>query len=193
MSETKNRFSRRDFVVLSSSVVASQVLASKVGFAKDDQTQKSSVKSVKKNSKRPNILFVFTDQERFITHWPTNYRLPGHEKLKNKGVQFNSHYVSASMCTSSRSVMLTGLQTADNGMFDNVDCPYIKSLSTKIPTVGHMLRKAGYQTAYLGKWHLGQEFGGHYPEKSLVARMDEYGFGDFFFTWRRYGSHLGWL
>lgn len=76
--------------------------------------------------------------------------------------------------------MLTGLQTVDNKMFDNVDCPYIQSLSPQIPTVGHMLRKAGYYTAYQGKWHLGREFEGHDPDKSLIGRMDEYGFSDFF-------------
>jgi len=45
----------------------------------------------------------------------------------------------------------TGLQNADNGMFENTDVPYVKNLSTKNPDIGHMLRQAGYYTAYKGK------------------------------------------
>jgi arylsulfatase len=73
-------------------------------------------------------------------------------------VTFENHYTSAIMCTPSRSVIVTGLQTPDNGMFDNADVPWVKSLSTDVPTIGHMLRKAGYYTAYKGKWHLNKEF-----------------------------------
>jgi arylsulfatase A-like enzyme len=49
------------------------------------------------------------------------------------------------MCTSSRSIMMTGLQTADNGMSENLDVPWVKDLSPNIPTIGHMLRKSGYK------------------------------------------------
>ena len=42
---------------------------------------------------------------------------------------------------------MTGLQTADNRMFENTDAPWMQALSPRIPTVGHMLRKAGYYTA----------------------------------------------
>lgn len=83
------------------------------------------------------------------------------------------------MCTSSRSVMLTGLQTADTGMFDNTDAPYIKNMSTKIPTYGHMLRKAGYHTAYKGKWHLSRDFESPACGADSAKTMDGYGFSDF--------------
>jgi len=70
-----------------------------------------------------NILFVFTDQERYHASWPKGLTLPGHERLQKSGVTFTNHQCPATMCTSSRSVMLTGLQTADNGMFENLDVP----------------------------------------------------------------------
>ena len=78
--------------------------------------------------------------------------------MERTGVSFTNHQCPATMCTSSRSVMVTGLQTADNGMFENCDVRYVGSLSPKIPTVGHMLRKQGYYTAYKGKWHLNADF-----------------------------------
>jgi arylsulfatase A-like enzyme len=128
----------------------------------------------------PNILFVFTDQQRHVERWPAGFRLPGQERLAREGTTFRNHYCPAVMCTSSRAVMLTGLQTADNRMFENADMPYVKALSTEIPTIGHMLRKAGYHTAYKGKWHLDAAFDGHDgPARLFTKEMDAYGFSDF--------------
>lgn len=94
------------------------------------------------------------------------------------------------MCTSSRSVMLTGLTTVDNGMFENCDMPYVKNLSTKIPTVGHMLRKLNYYTAYKGKWHLNRNFD-HNDEVLLTKEMEEYGFADYYHPGDIIGHTLG--
>lgn len=127
----------------------------------------------------PNIMFVFTDQERYFQSWPSGMSLPARERLAEKGVTFHNHYGSAVMCTSSRAVMLTGLQTPDNGMFENADLPYVKAMSTSVPTIGHMLRKAGYYTAYQGKWHLDAAFDREPVQQVLTDRMDAYGFADF--------------
>ena len=126
-----------------------------------------------------NIVFLFGDQERYLGTWPAGLSLPGHERLQRSGVTFENHYTSSIMCTPSRSVLVTGLQTPDNGMFDNADVPWVKSLSTGVPTIGHMLRKAGYYTAYKGKWHLNKEFDTHEPDKLFTKEMDAYGFSDF--------------
>jgi arylsulfatase len=70
------------------------------------------------------------------------------------------------------------------GMFDNTNFPWIKSMSPDIRTVGHMLRDAGYYTAYKGKWHLNKEFetvnklGS--PTKIFTQEMEGYGFSDYF-------------
>jgi arylsulfatase len=128
---------------------------------------------------RPNIVFVFSDQERYRARWPSGLVLPGHERLQRTGVTFHRHYAPAVMCTSSRAVLLTGLQTPDNGMFENTDMPWVRNLSTNIPTIGHMLRKAGYYTAYKGKWHLNRKFDVKKPEQLLTKEMENYGFADF--------------
>lgn len=128
---------------------------------------------------RLNIVFVFTDQERYRAGWPPGLSLPGHERLQRSGVSFLNHYCPAVMCTSSRAVLLTGLQTTDNGMFENCDVPWVEDLSTSIPTIGHMLRHAGYYTAYKGKWHLNREFDGANPDRLLNEEMEQYGFADF--------------
>ena len=151
--------SRREFGGLSAAALATPLFGIGAGDAPANAATVASQpgrKSVRDSARSLNILFVFGDQERFFPKWPKDLSLPGHERLQRTGVTFENHYTSAIMCTPSRSVILTGLQTADNRMFDNADVPWIKSLSTNVPTIGHMLRKAGYYTAYKGKWQIGR-------------------------------------
>ncbi len=88
------------------------------------------------------------------------------------------------MCTPSRAVIYTGQHIQNNGMFDNTNFPWSGSMSTDIDTLGDIMRKQGYYTAYKGKWHLTQEFETanslHSPKRILVDEMEEYGFGDYF-------------
>ncbi len=138
-----------------------------------------------------NILFIFTDQERYFRSWPSGFALPGRERMQQTGVTFHNHYCPATMCTSSRSVLVTGLQTADNRMFENADVPWIKDLSTDIPTIGHMLRKSGYYTAYKGKWHLTRAFDQEAADRLLNKEMEVYGFADFNSPGDLVGHQLG--
>lgn len=142
-------------------------------------------------SDKHNILFVFTDQERYFDKWPSGMSLPGRERLQSEGVNFHKHYGPAVMCTSSRSVMLTGLQTPDTKMFDNVDMSYVAPMSFDIPTVGDMLRKGGYYTAYKGKWHLNPAFDVENPDRLFTKEMNEYGFSDFYWPGDVVGHTLG--
>ena len=176
---TPSGVTRRDFHRLSVGAVAAPLLGNTMAEAQPSKKTDASPVTAGRPQDGLNILFIFTDQERFTRKWPTGLSLPVHERLQSTGVTFSQHYTSAIMCTPSRSVLMTGLQTADNKMFDNADVPWQKSLSPKIPTIGHMLRKAGYYTAYKGKWHLNKEFDGHEPTQFFTKEMDEYGFADY--------------
>lgn len=100
-----------------------------------------------------NILFILTDQEHYMgPRWPIP--LPGHERLRSTGTFFENHQIASDMCSASRAVIYTGLHTPHNGIFDNAGVPYMKSLDPKLPTIGKILRRMGYYTAYKGKWHL---------------------------------------
>ncbi|MBN9512640.1 MAG: sulfatase-like hydrolase/transferase [Alphaproteobacteria bacterium] len=138
-----------------------------------------------------NILFVFTDQERFQNRWPEGLSLPGHERMERTGVTFTNHQCPATMCTSSRSVIVTGQQTVNNGMYENLDVPWMRDLPTGDPTIGHMLRKAGYYTAYKGKWHLSREFDTTSIDKFMTPEMEKYGFADNFSPGDLIGHTLG--
>lgn len=175
--------SRRDFNFLSAGAVTAGLLG--------PDTARSQPRGKSDTAKGLNILFLFTDQERYTAKWPKGLSLPAHERLQKDGVTFTQHYTSAIMCTPSRSVILTGLQTADNKMFDNCDCPWQPSLSPKVPTIGHLLRKAGYYTAYKGKWHLNKEFDSHQPTKLFTREMEEYGFADYASPGDLVGHELG--
>lgn len=154
--------------------------ASLLGAAAASAQPGSGHRRGRRNPERPlNILFIFTDQERYFHRLPRGLSLPAHERLWRDGTSFQNHYIGAVMCTSSRSIMLTGLQTADNGMHENADMPWVPDLDPSIPTIGHMLRRAGYYTAYKGKWHLTKSFDQHEPERLFTSEMEAYGFSDY--------------
>ncbi|MBB4370757.1 arylsulfatase [Bradyrhizobium sp. cir1] len=184
--------SRREFLGLAGAAAAAMGGTTLDSALRTAQAETSPELPRKRTSQgRPNILFIFTDQERYSTKWAPGLSLPAHERLQKTGVTFHHHYCPAVMCTSSRAVLLTGLQTPDNRMFENCDVPWVKNLSTKIPTIGHMLRKAGYYTAYKGKWHLNRKFDSEDPDRLFTKEMDEYGFSDYFSAGDIIGHTLG--
>jgi len=156
----------------------------------NENTKPGNLRKTSPQAGKLNILFIFTDQERYFRSWPKDYSLPGRERFQRTGVSFHNHYCPATMCTSSRSVLVTGLQTADNRMFENCDVPWIKDLGSDIPTIGHMLRKAGYYTAYKGKWHLSRKFDEN-AERLLTPEMEAYGFSDYNSIGDLVGHQLG--
>ncbi|HSC65547.1 MAG TPA: sulfatase-like hydrolase/transferase [Caldimonas sp.] len=177
--------SRRDLL----KAVGMGALASAVGVtsqaagAADARTAKVAAKATGGSY---NILFILTDQERFFRpgELPPDYRLPAHERLARTGITFENHRINSCVCTPSRSVVYTGRHIQQTRMFDNTNFPWIGSLSPDVRTVGHLLRDAGYYTAYKGKWHLTKEFetvnelGS--PSKIFTREMEAYGFSDYF-------------
>lgn len=179
---TKNGgITRRDLLIkATASLAATSMTATGLSGLTGVASAQESVRARGAAGSGLNILFVFTDQERYFPRWPRRLDLPAHERLANSGTTFSQHHIGATMCTSSRSIMMTGLQTSVNGMYENLDVPWVKDLSPDIPTIGHMLRQAGYYTAYKGKWHLTRAFDQEFPPERLFTReMEAYGFSDY--------------
>ena len=116
-------------------------------------------------TRRPNILFVFTDDQSWRTlscyrderAWPW-VQTPNIDRLAREGVRF-THAYGASWCSPSRACVLTGL--LPHGieglhMRSTCDTDYDPQVCRFWPAE---LRKAGYRTAHIGKWHLSYDAG----------------------------------
>lgn len=129
---------------------------------------------------RPNILILMTDQERAGVIRPSGFTLPARDALARAGVQFTMHHTPTAPCSPSRSTLFTGLQAPVSGVVDNVGNGTTNggggqgnpSLSTEIPTIGTVLKRAGYRTCYIGKWHLSA------PVSTDAGALTDYGFDE---------------
>ena len=124
-----------------------------------------------------NIIFITTDQEHYFRDFPEGSNYRARELLAEIGTTFEKHYSCSTMSTSSRSVIYTGTHITNTKMIDNTDFDWQGPLSEEIVTVGDRMRRAGYYTAYKGKWHM--------ADTSLISEVEdeltdlgEYGFAD---------------
>ncbi|MEU1985990.1 sulfatase-like hydrolase/transferase [Nocardia sp. NPDC019395] len=132
--------------------------------------------------RRPNILVIMTDQERADIVRPDGFTLPARDRLAANGVRFGMHHTPTAPCSPARSAFFTGLHAPVSGVIDNVRGNELlgdvtarfaaPDLATTVPTLGAVLRDAGYRTAYIGKWHLSGAVG------SDPAALAGYGFDE---------------
>lgn len=118
-------------------------------------------------TKKPNILVILTDQQRFPPVYENEdlkrFRrevLKGEQSLHDTGVSFNRHYTMSAACTPSRASLLTGQYpslhgvTQTDGLGKDPDGPEMAWLAADtVPTLGDWFRAGGYRTFYKGKWH----------------------------------------
>jgi len=76
-----------------------------------------------------NILFVLVDQEHHFDKWP--FPVPGREYLKKFGTTFANHQGATQVCSSARSVIYTGQHIQHTGVFDNMEAPWQRDMSTR--------------------------------------------------------------
>lgn len=135
--------------------------------------------SASTGARRPNILMIVTDEERFRLPRPPGFELPARERILARGTSFERYYVASAQCSSSRSVIYTGRHMPVTEIFDNDAMPYIRPLDPELGTVGSMLRQAGYYTAYQGKWHLSRAYRDPRDRSPAQDALEPYGFSDF--------------
>ncbi|PVY43756.1 sulfatase family protein [Pontibacter virosus] len=103
--------------------------------------------------KQPNIVIIVSDDHAFqaISAYDGNLmQTPNIDRIANEGAIFNKAYVTNSICGPSRAVILTGKYSHKNGFKDNENSHFDGSQNSFIKE----LREGGYQTAWVGKWHL---------------------------------------
>lgn len=103
--------------------------------------------------KQPNILFIMTDDH--AAHAMSCYgskvnTTPNLDRIAQNGAQFNNCFCTNSICAPSRAVILTGKHSHLNGV-TTLETP----LDGRQQTLPKLFQAGGYQTAIIGKWHLG--------------------------------------
>ncbi len=107
-------------------------------------------------AKQPNVVFVLTDDQRadavgYHENSLLGIETPNIDRLADEGARFNNMFVTTSLCSPSRASFLSGTYTHTHGVYNNfTDYPH------ELKSFPLLLQKAGYQTAYIGKWHMGE-------------------------------------
>jgi arylsulfatase A-like enzyme len=104
------------------------------------------------DAKKPNVVFVFADQWRAQATGfagDTNARTPVLDNLAKSSVQFTTAVSHCPVCSPYRASLLTGQYPLTHGVFLNDVC-----LSNDAVSIGQAFKAGGYQTGYIGKWHL---------------------------------------
>jgi N-acetylglucosamine-6-sulfatase len=102
---------------------------------------------------RPNIVFLLIDDQRydamgFMGKYPW-LKTPNMDRLAREGVHFRNSFVTTSLCSPSRASFLTGQYASCHGVMNNAT-PWLDSNVTFL----ELLHAAGYDTGFIGKWHM---------------------------------------
>ena len=110
------------------------------------------------DGKKPNLVFIITDQERALMHWPDDFaekNLPALSRLMNNGLSFHQAFTNACCCSPSRATLLTSRYPSDHGVTTTGSPQPPFSLPKDLTNLATVLNKAGYRCEWRGKWHLG--------------------------------------
>lgn len=119
---------------------------------------------------QPNIVLIISDDHAFQTIGAYNKdvksQTPNIDRIANEGIVFNKAYVTNSICGPSRASILTGKYSNKNGYTDNETSSY----NSAQQQFSNLLQQAGYQTAWIGKYHLGKDPKGFDFYKILIEQ-----------------------
>ncbi len=140
-------------------------------------------------AKRPNLLFILADDLGYGDlgcYGQSQIRTPCIDQLAWEGTRFTQFYAGSTVCAPSRCVLMTGLHTGHCCIRGNARV----SLRTEDFTVTELLKQAGYTTALIGKWGLGQENSEGVPTRQgfdeFFGYLDQHHAHNYFptFLWR---------
>ena len=110
---------------------------------------------------RPNVVFILADDLGWgdlSCYGRPDYRTPNLDRLASQGIRFTDAYSASAVCTPTRCAFFTGRYPARSkiGLIEPLPATNHRvGLEPEQPTVASLLKANGYQTALIGKWHLG--------------------------------------
>ena len=111
------------------------------------------------NQKKPNFIVIMTDDQGYgdlSCMGATDFLTPHIDELASCGARFTNWYSNSPVCSPSRASLLTGCYPANAGVRAILAGHRRASgLTPQTPTIAAALKREGYQTALIGKWHLG--------------------------------------
>ncbi len=130
--------------------------------------------------KRPNIVVILTDQERYPAHWPEGWHeknLVAMNRLKKHGMTFHKAYTAACECSPSRAVLIS---SEFSGINQIPTTPTKRNLPSEkeLMDIGALLsERADYDVAWKGKWHLSHALNGgrNWTEADIANLQEQYG------------------
>ena len=138
--------------------------------------------SVTSENSRPNILFIFSDQQRHDTvgcygkdtMGAALNLSPNLDNMAADGVLFKHAFTAQPVCGPTRSIMQTGMYATETGCWRND-----LALPQDVVTLPKVLRPAGYEVSYIGKWHLASQGEEQNYRTSPVPKELRGGYDDF--------------
>jgi arylsulfatase A-like enzyme len=129
---------------------------------------------------RPNIIYIMADDLGYADlsgYGRKDYETPQLDKLAEQGVKFMNAYAAAALCTPTRTAFMTGRYPARTpvGLMEPLRGRYkdsIVGLTPEYTSVATLLKRSGYKTYLVGKWHLGYD-----PQYSHNKNGFDYFFG----------------
>ncbi len=132
------------------------VLALAISSGSFAQTQSAEAET-RLNDARPNIVVVLVDDLRWDEIGCAGHpfvQTPNIDRLAAEGVRFRNAFCTTPLCSPVRACLLTGLHTHHHGILDNTNR---SRQSHRLKTFPQVLQRGGYETAYIGKWHMGND------------------------------------
>ncbi|RZO73806.1 MAG: DUF4976 domain-containing protein [Limisphaerales bacterium] len=109
--------------------------------------------SIGAEDRRPNIVLILCDDHRYDAMGFMGHpfiETPHMDRLAADGVHFENAFVTTSLCSPSRASILTGMYAHRHGVIDNYN-----PVSEELTFFPQLLQESGYETAFIGKWHMG--------------------------------------